>query len=142
MVMARGHVSLLALLLAGCSTSPPGRSPGMAGTVWVSLLFPAVVDTLAFDGDGMFRWYGAELDLTDTGTYRRAGDTLFLEVPETAATREEDRGQGSSWYKLVARAGTLELVFAQHGIGAPPRTRFDPPFVFTPHSPPGPAGSP
>lgn len=139
MVMARRHVWLLALLLAGCSASQPERSPGIAGTVWVSHLFPAVVDTLAFDGDGMFRWYGAELDLTDTGTYRRAGDTLFLEVPETAAAREEDRGQGSSWYKLVARAGTLELVYAQHGIGAPPLKRFDPPFVFTPLAPMRPA---
>ncbi len=136
------NLVLFCLLLVGCVASRLAPSPGVPGTTWVSPLTPEVADTLAFGHDGTFRWYGAELELTDLGTYRLAGDTLFLEVPETAETREEDRGQGSSWYKLVVRADTLEVVFAKHGIGAPPKTRFDPPFVFTPLGSAAPVASP
>jgi hypothetical protein len=140
--MTRNHVFFCALLLAGCAASRLAPSPGVPGTVWVSPITPQLVDTLAFDQDGTFRWYGAELDSTDVGTWQRSADTLFLETPGSPDIPEEVRWRDVSRYKLVVRTDTLEVVFAQHGIAATPKMRFDPPYVFTPLMPAGPAASP
>jgi len=134
--MRRNHAFLFALLLAGCDWSRAERSAELAGTVWVSPLFPDVVDTLAFNREGTFRWYSAEVKLTKTGTYRRSGDTLFLDEIEDEHPTEEERAQGPGLYQLVVRDTTLELIFAQHGT-EPPITEFEPSYVFTPGPSPG-----
>jgi len=113
------------------------RSPDLVGTVWVSPLFPNAVDTLTFDGKGTFRWYSSEVSLLNTGTYRRSGDTLFLDEIESEHPTEEERAQGPGRYRLVLRDTLLELIFAQTENDPTVVTEFDPPFVFTRHPAPG-----
>lgn len=91
-----------------------------------------MVDTLGFEPGGSYRWYSSELGITDSGTYRRAGDTLLLQARLSENPGEEERAQGPGRYRMVLRDGKLELVYAQYGDGAKPLTTFEPPAVFTP----------
>lgn len=132
--MAKPLALLLALAAAGCgAAAEPGHR--LANTAWVSPVAPGAVDTLVLQPDGRFRWFVSEAEVTNAGTYRVSGDTVFLDETVDAGGPDEHHPHRPWHSRLVLRGGTLRLVFAHDGSDFAPLTEWNPPYVLTRHPP-------